>query len=438
MMERRKALGGSLPKRRSTWKTIEQPADDAFGSFLKGSGGRAVSTTMAFTGLLRALMRDKQMGKRVVPIIPDEARTFGMDPLFSEFGIYAPFGQLYDPVDAGMLLTYKESKQGQILEEGITEAGSLASAQAAGTSYATWGEPTVPFFTFYSMFGFQRVGDLIWQFGDIRGRGFLCGGTAGRTTLNGEGLQHEDGHSHILASTIPNLRAYDPAFAYEIALIVQDGIRRMYGAEPEDLFYYLTLYNENYAMPEMPAGVEDGVLQGLYKFSEAPEGPSRHARILFSGPAWKAAIEARDLLAAEHDVAAECWSATSYKLLREDALSAERWSRLHPTEKPQTSFVAATLGENGGPVVAVSEFMKALPEMIARWVPGPFVPLGTDGYGRSDTRAALRRHFEVDAEHVVVATLHGLSQAGDAKPEEVAEAIIRYEIDAEAPDPRTA
>ncbi len=438
MMERRRALGGSLPKRRTTWTTIEQPADDAFESFLKGSGGRAVSTTMAFTGLLRALMRDKQMGRRVVPIIPDEARTFGMDPLFSEFGIYAAFGQLYDPVDAGMLLTYKESQQGQILEEGITEAGSMASAQAAATSYATWGEPTIPFFTFYSMFGFQRVGDLIWQFGDIRGRGFLCGGTAGRTTLNGEGLQHEDGHSHILASTIPNLRAYDPAFAYEIALIVKDGIKRMYGAEPEDLFYYLTLYNENYAMPEMPAGVEDGVLRGLYKFADAPEGPSRHARILFSGPAWKAALEARDLLAAEHDVAAECWSATSYKLLREDALSSERWSRLHPTDKPQAPYIATTLGENGGPVVAVSEYMKALPEMIARWVPGPFVPLGTDGYGRSDTRAALRRHFEVDAEHVVVATLHGLAQAGDAKPEEVAEAIARYEIDADAPDPRTA
>jgi pyruvate dehydrogenase E1 component len=404
----------------------------------KGSGKQAVATTMAFVRLLKDLMKDPELGKRFTPIIPDEARTFGMDPLFTEFGIYAAFGQRYEPVDAGMLLTYKESQSGQILEEGITEAGSMASAQAAGTSYATWGEPTIPFFIFYSMFGFQRVGDLIWQFGVVRGRGFLLGGTAGRTTLNGEGLQHEDGHSHILASTVPNVRAYDPAFAYEIALIVRDGIRRMYGDTPEDVFYYLTLYNENYAMPAMPAGVEEGVLRGLYRFSDAPEGPGRHARILFSGPSWRAALEARDLLAAEHDVAAECWSATSYKTLREDALSAERWSRLHPTEKPRVPFVASTLGDNGGPVVAVSEYMKALPEMIARWVPGPFVPLGTDGFGRSDTRAALRRHFEVDAGHVVVATLHALARAGEAKAEEVAEAIERYEIDAEAPDPRTA
>jgi pyruvate dehydrogenase E1 component len=361
-----------------------------------------------------------------------------MDPLFAEFGIYAPFGQLYEPVDAGMLLTYKESEKGQILEEGITEAGSMASMQAAGSSYATWGEPTVPFFTFYSMFGFQRIGDLIWQFGDIRGKGFLMGGTAGRTTLNGEGLQHEDGHSLLLASSVPNLRAYDPSFAYEIALIVRDGIKRMYGDEPEDLFYYLTLYNENYPMPPMPEGVEEGVLRGLYRFAEAPEGPSRHATILFSGPTWKAATEARDILAADYDVAAECWSATSYKRLREDALSAERWTRLHPGEDARVSHVQSSLAEVGGPVIAVTDFMKALPDGIARWVPGPFVPLGTDGYGRSDDRPALRRHFETDAAHVIVATLHGLAQAGEAKPEQVAEAIERFEIDANKPDPRTA
>ena len=438
LMERRRALGGSVPKRRTTWEPLEQPAEDAFDAFLQGSKDRAVSTTMALTGIIRALMRDKKMGARVVPIIPDEARTFGMDPLFAEFGIYAPFGQLYEPVDAGMLLTYRESKTGQILEEGITEAGSMASMQAAGSSYATWGKPTVPFFIFYSMFGFQRVGDLIWQFGDIRGRGFLCGGTAGRTTLNGEGLQHEDGHSLVLSSTIPNIRTYDPAFAYELALIVRDGIKRMYGEEPEDCFYYLTLYNENYAMPPMPEGVEDGVLRGLYRFAAAPEGPTRRATILFSGVAWKAAMEARETLASQHDVAAECWSATSYKLLREDALSAERWSRLHPNEPAQVPFVTSALSEVGGPVIAVTDFMKAVPDMISRWVPGPFVPLGTDGFGRSDTRAALRRHFEVDAGNVVVATLHGLAQSGEAKPEEVAEAIARYEINADAPDPRTA
>ena len=438
MMERRRALGGSLPKRIERWQPVEPPADNAFASFFEGSKGRAVSTTMALTGIIRALLRDKTMGKRIVPIIPDEARTFGMDPLFAEVGIYAPFGQRYEPVDAGMLLTYKESKQGQILEEGITEAGSMASTQAAGTAYATWGEAMVPFFIFYSMFGFQRVGDLIWQFGDIRGRGFLCGATAGRTTLNGEGLQHEDGHSQVLASSVPNLCAYDPAFAYELALIIRDGIKRMYGPDREDVFYYLTVYNENYPMPEMPKGVEEGVLRGLYRFAPAPEGPSRHATILFSGPMWKAAMEARDMLAADHDVAAECWSATSYKLLREEALSAERWTRLHPTEDARVPYVASSLAAAGGPYVAVSDHMKAVPEMIARWAPGPFIPLGTDGYGRSDTRAALRRHFEIDAANVVVATLHGLALAGEAKAEEVAEAIERHEIDAEAPDPRTA
>jgi pyruvate dehydrogenase E1 component len=438
LMERRRSLGGSMPHRRVIPKPLPAPADDTFESFFKGSGGRAVSTTMAFTGILRGLMRDKQIGRRVVPIIPDEARTFGMDPLFAEFGIYAPFGQLYEPVDAGMLLSYKESKQGQILEEGITEAGSMASLQAAGTSYATWAEPTIPFFTFYSMFGFQRIGDLIWQFGDIRGRGFLCGATAGRTTLNGEGLQHQDGHSHVLASSVPSVRAYDPAFAYEIALIVRDGIKRMYGPDQEDIFYYLTLYNENYPMPPMPAGIEDAVLRGLYRFAGAPEGPSRHATILFGGVAWKAALDARDMLAADHDVAAECWSVTSFKSLREDALSAERWGRLHPGEDAPVPFVTSSLADVAGPVVAVTDHMKAVPDMIARWVPGPFVPLGTDGFGRSDTRAALRRHFEVDAAHVVVATLHGLAQAGEAKPEEVAEAIERYDIDPDAIDPRLA
>jgi pyruvate dehydrogenase E1 component len=355
-------------------------------------------------------------------------------------------GQTYIPVDAEMQLSYRESEQGQILEEGITEAGSMASFTAAGTAYSTWGTPMVPFYVFYSMFGFQRTGDLIWSFGDQRGRGFLLGATAGRTTLNGEGLQHEDGHSHVLASVVPNVAAYDPAFAFEVALIVKDGIRRMYGPHPEDRFYYLTLYNENYPMPPMPAGdgdgdtgrVVDGVLRGLYRWSAAPDGPRRRATILFSGSAWGAAQEAQQLLAERHDVAAELWSATSYKALREDALAVERWNRLHPTESARVAYVTEALSSADGPFVAVTDFMKIVPEQVARWVPGHFTPLGTDGYGRSDTRAKLRRHFEVDAAHIVVATLRGLAETGDGKAEEVADAIAAYEIDADAPDPRTA
>ena len=438
LLERRHALGGFVPRRVVRKKDIGTPGPEPFDELFKGSGKRAASTTMAFTGLLRGLMRDKQIGKRIVPIIPDEARTFGMDPLFTEFGIYAFAGQKYEPVDAGMLLTYKESMSGQILEEGITEAGSMASMQAAGISYATWAEPTIPFFIFYSMFGFQRVGDLVWQFGDARGRGFMLGGTAGRTTLNGEGLQHEDGHSHVLASTVPNLKAYDPAFAYEIAAIVREGIARMYGPNPEDIFYYLTLYNENYTQPPKPDGVDEDILRGLYRYAEAPETAARRATILFSGTAWQAALNARDILAADYDVAAECWSATSYKCLREDALSAERWNRLNPGEEPRVPFVTETLSSSSAPVVAVTDFLKAVPDMVSRWVPQPFIPLGTDGYGRSDTRAALRAHFEVDAENIVVSVLQGLAQTGEAKPEEVAAAIKRFGLDPDKIDPRDA
>jgi pyruvate dehydrogenase E1 component len=336
------------------------------------------------------------------------------------------------------MLTYSEGRDGQILEEGITEAGGMADFTAAGTSYATWGQPMIPFFIYYSMFGFQRVGDLVWAFGDMRGRGFMVGGTAGRTTLLGEGLQHGDGHSLVLASTVPNLRAYDPAFAYEVSTIVADGIRRMYGPEPEDVFYYLTLYNENYQMPAKPDGVDEGIVRGLYRWAPAPEGPSRRATILFSGTAWQAAVEAQKRLAADHDVAAELWSATSYKALREDALSVERWNRLHPSLQARTPFVTEALVGTSGPVVAVTDFMKAVPDQVGRWVPGHFIPLGTDGYGRSDTREALRRHFETDAAHVVVAVLDGLLAGGDAKAKEVDEAITRYGIDADAPDPRVS
>jgi len=465
LMAHRRNLGGSLPRRMTRAEPIGQPDPGVFAEFLGGSNDRPVSTTMGFTMMLKGLLKDATIGSRIVPIIPDEARTFGMDSLFASVKIYAHAGQRYDPVDGSMQLSYRESPQGQILEEGITEAGSMASFTAASTSYATWGEPMVPFYVFYSMFGFQRVGDAIWAVGDMRGRGFLLGATAGRTTLNGEGLQHEDGHSLVLASTVPNLAAYDPAFAYEVATIVRSGLARMYGPEPEDVFFYLTLYNENYAMPAMPgwpagpegsgglAGpgrgdtVEEGILRGIYRFAPAvtptaDDTPTvsegRPAVILFSGSAQGAAREAQRLLAADHNVAAELWSVTSYKALREDALDAERWNRLHPTEAARTPYVTEVLSASDGPVVAVSDFMKLVPDQVARWVPGHFSSLGTDGYGRSDTRAALRRHFETDAAHVVVAVLKALADMGDAKGEEVLDAIAGYGIDAEAVAPRLA
>jgi len=368
-----------------------------------------------------------------VPIIPDEARTFGMDALFKEFGIYAPSGQLYTPVDADLLLTYREATDGQILHEGISEAGAMCSVTAAGTAYATWATPMVPMFVFYSMFGFQRVGDLIWAAGDQRARGFLLGATAGRTTLMGEGLQHDDGHSHLLASAYPHVRAYDPAYAYEVAAIVKDGLRRMYGDDPEDVLYYITLYNETYPMPPAPEGVEEGILRGLYRCFPAPAGPSRKAAVLFSGSAQGAAREAQRLLAEDHGVAVELWSATSFKTLRDDALDVERWNRLHPDESPRTPFVTSQLATVRAPVVAVTDYMKAVPDQVARWVPGPFLSLGTDGFGVSDTRTALRRYFETDAAHVVVAVL---SLVGDHK--EVTDAIARYQIDADAPNPARA
>jgi pyruvate dehydrogenase E1 component len=438
MLGRRKALDGPLPARvLRTKRPLGLPEDKPFDEVLAGSGKQEVSTTMAFTRLLRNLCRDPNVGPRVVPIIPDEARTFGMDALFKEFKIYAAHGQAYEPVDAQLLLSYSESQDGQVLEEGITEAGSTASFIAAATSYAHRGVPMLPFFTFYSMFGFQRVGDLIWSASDSRARGFLLGATAGRTTLLGEGLQHQDGHSHVLASVVPTVEAWDPAFAYEMALIVRHGIKEML-VDERDVIYYLTLYNENYLMPPLPEGVEQGVLDGLYRWAEAPEGPSHRATILFSGTAQGAARAAQAELAERWDVGAELWSATNYKRLREEALSAERWNRLHPTETPRTPLVSQLLSPDGGPVVAVTDFMKMVPDQVARWVRQPFVPLGTDGFGRSDTRERLRQFFEVDMPHVVLATLWGLSQQGEVKAETVAEAIAHYGIDVDRPDPRTA
>jgi pyruvate dehydrogenase E1 component len=443
LLERRRALGGSLPRRVvRDRRPLTLPADATFDEFRAGSGKQAASTTMAFTRMLRALARDPEFGPRVVPIIPDEARTFGMDSLFREFGIYASQGQHYQPVDHALLLSYHEATDGQLLEEGITEAGSLASWTAAATSYATRGVPMVPFFTFYSMFGFQRVGDLIWAAADARARGFLMGATAGRTTLMGEGLQHQDGHSLVLASVVPSCEAYDPAFAYETAEIVRHGIERMYGPEPEDVFYYLTIHNENYVMPPLPSepGVVDGIIGGLYRWQPAPEVPDAvPATIVFSGAAQGAARAAAEELSERWGVAAELWSATSYKRLREEAMATERWNRLHPTEAPRRARVTELLAGSEGPIVAVTDFLRAVPDQIVPWLPEGrrFTSLGTDGYGRSDTREALRRFFEVDAAHVVVATLAALAADGRVAPSVAAEAIAHHEIDPDSLPPWT-
>jgi pyruvate dehydrogenase E1 component len=449
LLERRKALGGFLPVRRVEPAKLEIPKADSFKEFFRGPSAMEVSTTMAFVRLLGALLRHKSLGKHIVPIIPDEARTFGLDALFREIGIYSCKGQLYDPVDSKSLLYYHEAKDGQILEEGITEAGSMSSFIAAGTSYATHSVPMVPFYIYYSMFGPQRIGDLMWLAGDIRAKGFLLGATAGRTTLNGEGLQHQDGHSLLHASTVPTLLAYDPAFAYEIAVIVADGLRRMYG-EGEDIFYYLALYNENYRMPPMPEGVEEGVLRGLYRFKAGPHprplshrmgeggrrpGEGLKAHILGSGSIINSALKAQEILGERYGVSADVWSATSYKLLRTDAIRCQRWNMLHPMESAEQSYVENVLAKEKGVFVAVSDNIRTVPDQIAPWVPGRLMTLGTDGFGRSDTRARLRRFFQVDAESTVIAVLHALAQRGEIPRETVAEAIKELGVDPEMAHP---
>jgi pyruvate dehydrogenase E1 component len=435
MIERRKALGGSLPKRVVRCKPLHLPEASLYDEFKEGTGsGREVSTTMAFVRLLRQLLRDKDIGRRIVPIIPDEARTFGMDSLFREVGIYSLVGQLYESVDAGLLITYNESRDGQILEEGITEAGSTASFTSAGTSYATHGEITIPFYMFYSMFGFQRTGDLFWAFGDARGRGFAMGATAGRTTLNGEGLQHEDGHSHVLACTLPNVLAYDPAFAYEVAMIVKRGLHRMY-AQLEDIFYYITLYNENIPHPVMPEGTEEGIVKGLYLFKPASRPLARHLQLFGSGSIMQCVLKAQSMLSERFQVSADIWSATSYQQLRDEALCAERWNRLHPEAEPRVPYVVDVLESVQGPIIAASDYMKLVPDMIRPWVSQRFVSLGTDGFGKSDTREALRRHFEVDPESICVSALYALSQEGRLPAAEVARAIRELGIDPDKPDP---
>jgi pyruvate dehydrogenase E1 component len=436
LLGRRQRLGGFLPQRVVSAKAIDVPSRGLFSEFFKGSGKFEVSTTMGFVRLLSLLVRNKEIGRQIVPIIPDEARTFGLDALFREIGIYSPKGQLYEPVDRKSLLYYHEAKDGQILEEGITEAGSMASFVAAGTAYASHGRFMVPFYIYYSMFGFQRIGDLMWLAGDIKARGFLLGATSGRTTLNGEGLQHQDGHSLLLSSTIPTLITYDPAFTYELAVIIADGMKRMY-VEGEDVFYYLTLYNENYAMPPMAEGVEDGILKGLYKFKAGPEKKKHKAHILGSGPIIREALRAQQILADSYDVSADVWSATSYKLLRNDALNVERWNMLHPTETPREPFVRKLLAQEQGVFVAVSDNMKIVADQIAPWVPGGLTSLGTDGFGRSDTRERLRRFFEVDAESTVIATLHALAKKGQVEPKIVAKAMKDLGIDPDKLHPYT-
>ncbi|HLK66068.1 MAG TPA: pyruvate dehydrogenase (acetyl-transferring), homodimeric type [Bryobacteraceae bacterium] len=409
--ERRRQLGGYVPGRKAPGTRIEAPPLQYLKESLEGSAGREVSSTMAFVRALTQLMKHPAIGKRVVPIIPDEARTFGMESLFRQFGIYASQGQLYKPHDAEIFLYYKESQDGQILEEGITEAGSMASFTAAGVSYVNYGVEMIPFFIYYSMFGFQRVGDLVWAFGDARGKGFLCGGTAGRTTLAGEGLQHQDGHSLVLASTVPNCVAYDPAFSYEIAIIVQDGIRRMY-QELEDRFYYLTLYNENYPMPAMPADLNpEEVLKGIYRYKVAENGKAV-VQLFGSGPILNEAIRAQQILADKYGVASDVWSVTSYNELRRDALGVERWNRLHPDQPERAPYILEALRGAEGPIVAATDYMKVVPDQIAPWLSGRLETLGTDGFGRSDNREYLRQHFEINAESIVTAALSRLSREG--------------------------
>ncbi len=430
----RERLGGYLPERRVRARPLEPPRPELFAEFFAGTGGRPVSTTMAFVRLLARLMKDERIGPLVVPIVPDEARTFGMEALFRQFGIYSHVGQLYEPVDAGSLLYYREAADGQILEEGITEAGAMASFIAAGTAYASHGVNTIPFFIYYSMFGFQRIGDLVWAAADMRVRGFLVGATAGRTTLAGEGLQHQDGHSHHLMQVVPTLRCYDPAMAYEIAVIVADGLRRMY-CDGEDCFYYLTVTNENYPMAAMPAGIEEDIVGGMYRFATTKAAGDRRVTLLASGPILNEATKAAGLLAERFGVGSDVFSVTSWTELRRDALRVERWNLLHPQAPARTPRFTAKLAESQGPIVAASDYVKALPDGLSRWAPRRMQVLGTDGFGRSDTREALRDFFEVDARHIAYAAMVELYRDGAATLEEALRARRELGIDPERPDP---
>ena len=429
MKERRAALGGAVPRRVVRAQPLQLPPTEVYDELKRGSGKQSVATTMAFVRLLKDLMKDKNIGARIVPVIPDEARTFGIDAMFPTAKIYSPFGQKYEAVDRELLLSYKEAVKGQILHEGITEAGSMASVTAAGTSYATHGEPMIPVYVFYSMFGFQRTGDQMWAFGDQLGRGFLLGATAGRTTLNGEGLQHQDGHSLLLASTNPAVVAYDPAFSFEVSFIVEDGLRRMYGEDAEPVFYYLTVYNEPYPQPAMPEieGLREGVLRGIYRYSPTDsDGP--RAQVLASGITVRLALDAQRLLRDDWGVAADVWSVTSWNELRRDAVACEEHNLMHPGDEPRRPYVTTALEGAQGPFVAVSDWMRAVPDVLSRWIPGDYTSLGTDGFGRSDTRASLRRHFRIDPESIAVAVLGELARRGEVDADLPAKAFAQYAI----------
>jgi pyruvate dehydrogenase E1 component len=433
MRERRISLGGSLPVRKKEAPPLAIPALEAFGAMLEGTADREISTTMAFVRILTVLLKDKNVGKNIVPIVPDEARTFGMEGLFRQIGIYSSVGQLYTPQDAETLMSYREDKKGQMLEEGINEAGALCSWIAAGTAYANHNTSMVPFYIYYSMFGFQRVGDFIWAAGDIQARGFLMGGTAGRTTLAGEGLQHQDGHSLLNASTVPNCVAYDPTFAYELAVIIHDGMRRMY-VEQENIFYYITVMNENYVQPAMPTGVEAGILKGAYLLQVGGRGKVR-ATLLGSGTILRECLAAAQLLEKDYGVPTDVFSVTSFNELRRDAMSADRWNLLHPGEAPHVSYVQQLFKDREGPVVAATDYMRTVPDQIRQWVSGRYITLGTDGYGRSDSRAQLRRHFEVDRNHIAIAALRALADEGRVDKATLAKAMKNLEIDPSKPDP---
>jgi pyruvate dehydrogenase E1 component len=435
LQERRKALGGYLPQRRSKGDPLKVPALEAFASLIEASGDREYSTTMALVRLLGVLLKDKEIGSRIVPIVPDEARTFGMEGLFRQIGIYSSMGQLYTPQDADQLLYYREDKKGQILEEGINEGGAMCSWIAAGTAYANHGVSMIPFYIYYSMFGFQRVGDFIWAAGDMQSRGFLIGGTAGRTTLAGEGLQHQDGHSQLVATTIPNCVAYDPTYAYELAVIVQDGLRRMY-AEQENVFYYITCMNENYAHPAMPQGVEEGILKGMYRLRAGGRGKVR-VNLLGSGTILREVIAAAELLEAEFGVPADVFSVTSFSELRREALDVERWNLMHPDRPPRTPYAESCLADQTGPFVAATDYMRTVPDQIRQWVPGRYHVLGTDGYGRSDSRAALRGFFEVDRRYIALAALKSLADDGMLDMATVLSAMQRFDLDPDKPNPVT-
>ena len=435
LADRRRALGGEFPKRFHDAPSLEIPSLDKFKAQLESTGEREISTTMAFVRILTTLLRDKKIGKQVVPIVPDESRTFGMEGLFRSVGIYNPLGQNYTPQDADQMMFYKESKDGQVLQEGINEAGAMADWIAAATSYSNHGVPMIPFFIYYSMFGFQRIGDLAWAAGDSRARGFMLGGTAGRTTLNGEGLQHEDGHSHILAGTIPNCISYDPTFQHEVAVIVQHGLQRMYG-DQEDVYFYLTLMNENYAHPDMPMGSEEGIIKGLYRLQETKKPGKKHVNLMGSGTILVQAMKAAEMLKDDFGVTADIWSATSFNELARDGQDAARHNRLNPLAAPKVSFVAEQLSKAKGPVIAATDYMKNYAEQIRAFVPGRYTVLGTDGFGRSDSRVNLRRFFEVDADHIAAAAMVDLFREGAVTKADLTKALKLYDIDGDKPNPR--